>query len=89
MSLPPGSSHHVASASSGIGQLAMHEAELAGLHQAQAGSLLVGDHNNLLNNMTGGNLIYYDTAVGYQIFSVLSREITIIFNGNFQVEVVI
>ena len=33
----------------------MHEAELAGLHQSGAGGLLVGDHNNLLNNMAGGN----------------------------------
>ena len=54
LSIPSGSSHQVASVSSGIGQLAMHEAELAGLHQSQAGSLLVGDHNNLLNNMAGG-----------------------------------
>ena len=57
MSIPSGSSHHVASVSSGIGQLAMHEAELAGLHQSQAGSLLVGDPNNLLNNMAGGKTL--------------------------------
>ena len=49
----PATSHH-AGASSGLGQLAMHEAELAGLHQSQAGSHLVGDQINLLNNMTGG-----------------------------------
>ena len=37
----------------------MHEAELAGLHQsAGAGGLLVGDHNNLLNNMTGGKTFF-------------------------------
>ena len=36
----------------------MHEAELAGLHQSTAQGLLVGDHNNLLNNMAGGNNIF-------------------------------
>jgi len=49
----PTSSHLVAS--SGIGQITMHDAELAGLHQSGVGGgLLVGDHNSLLNNMGGG-----------------------------------